>query len=124
MTTIKDSGKRIEFDSGMVRDVTEDKVDFSLIMDGPMFHRWAEHLTAGAKKYDARNWMKASGAAELDRFRESALRHMIQWFYGATDEDHAAAVMFNLNGAEYVLQKLRDDAEAWEWTRTVAEKLR
>jgi hypothetical protein len=108
MPQIKDSGKRMKFDSGMVRDVTDDKVDFSLILDGPMFHRWAEHLTAGAKKYAARNWMQANGQAELDRFRESALRHMIQWFYGATDEDHAAAVMFNLNGAEYVKDRLAD----------------
>ena len=103
---IKDSGKRLKFESGMVRDVTEGKIDFTLIMDGPMFDRWAEHLTAGAKKYAARNWMQANGEAELDRFRESALRHMIQWFRGDTDEDHAAAVFFNINGAEYVKERM------------------
>lgn len=100
--TIKDSGKRIVFDSGMQRDVTEGKIDYSLCLDGPMFTRWAEHLTKGAVKYDARNWMKARGQAELNRFRESAFRHFIQWMNGDTDEDHAAAVMFGLNGAEYV----------------------
>lgn len=103
---IKDSGKRMQFDSGMVRDVTEGKTDFTLIIDGPMFDRWAEHLTAGALKYAARNWMQANGQGELDRFRESALRHMIQWFRGDTDEDHAAAVFFNINGAEYVKERM------------------
>ena len=103
---IKDSGERMQFDSGMVRDVTEGKTDFTLIIDGPMFDRWASHLTAGAKKYSARNWMQANGQAELDRFKESALRHMIQWFRGDTDEDHAAAVFFNINGAEYVKERL------------------
>lgn len=103
---VKDSGKRQTFESGMVRDVTEDKVDFTLVLDGPMFNRWAEHLTKGARKYDKRNWMLAEGEAELERFRESALRHLLQWLAGNRDEDHAAAVIFNLNGAEYVREKM------------------
>lgn len=100
--TVKDSGKREEFDSGMVRDVTEGKTDYSLTLDGPMFDRWAIHLTKGALKYSKRNWMLAAGDGEYERFRESALRHFLQWFRGETDEDHAAAVFFNINGAEYV----------------------
>jgi hypothetical protein len=99
---VKDSGKRMEFESGMVRDVTEGKLRFDLVLDGPMFERWATHLTKGAEKYDARNWMQAAGEAERERFRESAVRHFIQWYRGDTDEDHAAAVFFNINGAEYV----------------------
>lgn len=103
---VKDSGERLSFDSGMVRDVTEGKVDFSLALDGPMFDRLAVHLTKGAEKYEKRNWMKANGQAELDRFRESALRHFLQWYRGETDEDHAAAVFFNINGAEYVRDRI------------------
>lgn len=104
---IKDSGERTQFESGMVRDTTEGKIDFSLVLDGPMFKRWADHLTKGALKYAKRNWMKARGQEELDRFRESALRHFLQWFQGDTDEDHAAAVMFNINGAEFVKEQMR-----------------
>lgn len=104
--TVKDSGERQEFPSGMVRDVTEGKIDYSLVLDGPMFKRLAIHLTKGAVKYAKRNWMKARGQEELDRFRESALRHFLQWYDGQTDEDHAAAVYFNINGAEYVKEKL------------------
>ena len=103
---VKDSGQRIEFPSGMRRDVTGEKIDYSLVMDGPMFKRWAAHLTKGAKKYDKRNWMKASGQEELDRFRESALRHFVQWYYIDIDEDHAAATFFNMNGAEYTKGRL------------------
>lgn len=90
------------FESGMVRDTVEGKVDFSLILDGPMLDRWAAHLTKGAIKYEARNWMKAAGTAEHERFRVSALRHFLQWMRRERDEDHAAAVYFNINGAEYV----------------------
>ena len=103
---IKDSGKREEFASGMVRDTAQDKVDYSLCLDGPMFHRLAVHLTKGAKKYAKRNWLKAKGTEEYQRFKESALRHFIQWYNGDLDEDHAAAVYFNLNGAEYVKDKI------------------
>lgn len=104
---IKDSGQRTLFDSGMIRDVATDKVDYSLALDGPMFDRLAVHLTKGAKKYAKRNWMQANGPAELERFRESALRHFLQWYRGETDEDHAAAVLFNINGAEYVKERLQ-----------------
>lgn len=102
---VKDSGERQEFASGMVRDVTEGKTDFGLVLDGPMFWRWAVHLTKGAVKYAKRNWMLASGDAERDRFKESALRHFLQWYKGDTDEDHAAAVLFNINGYEYVKEQ-------------------
>jgi hypothetical protein len=106
---VKDSGERKEFASGMKRDVTEGKIDYTLVFDGPMLERLAVHLTKGAKKYDARNWMKAAGEEEMNRFRESAVRHFVQWMRGDTDEDHAAAVMFNINGYEYVRGRLRED---------------
>lgn len=108
---IKDSGERQSFASGMVRDIAEDKIDFSLALDGPMFRRYAEHLTAGAKKYAKRNWMQADGQEELDRFMESAFRHFLQWYQGDRDEDHAAAVIFNINGAEYVRDKMLSRVE-------------
>jgi hypothetical protein len=111
--TIKDSGKRKEFQSGMVRDVTEGKINFWRILTGPMFKRWAIHLTKGAEKYPdikpgISNWTLASGDEELSRFKDSAFRHFIQWYNGETDEDHAAAVFFNLNGAEYVKEKMNE----------------
>jgi len=106
-----DSGERTVFGSGMQRDTTKGKPNPSLVLDGPMFQRWVDLMTRGAEKYDERNWMKASGPAELERFKQSAFRHFIQWLNGETDEDHAAAVIFNLNGAEYVLERIVRD---WE----------
>jgi hypothetical protein len=103
---VKDSGKRELFDSGMQRDTTEGKRLWHLVMDGPMLPRWADQLTKGAVKYEARNWMKADGDGEYERFRESAFRHFMQWYLGETDEDHAAAVYFNINGAEFVKSKI------------------
>lgn len=103
---IKDSGERKEFAGGMVRDLADGKINWSLVADGPMLKRFAIHLTNGAKKYNARNWMLASGQEEYERFRESAFRHFMQWYNGDTDEDHAMAVVFNINGALYCQEKL------------------
>lgn len=103
--TIKDSGKRERFAGGMQRDTDEDKIKWHLVASGPMLRRWSEHLTGGAKKYDEDNWMKAAGEAEYQRFRKSAFRHFMQWYYGETCEDHASACYFNINGAEYVKER-------------------
>lgn len=87
--------------------MTEGKPRYDLVFDGPLIERLAAHLTAGAKKYDARNWMKAKTKEELDRFRESAARHFVQWMNGAVDEDHAAAVIFNINGYMYTQEQIQ-----------------
>lgn len=112
----KDSGVRAAFASGMVRDTNEGKARFELLWpkDVPyaqqFMTRVAELLGRGAAKYEDRNWEKATGEAEIRRFEESALRHMMQWLAGETDEDHAAAVVFNLLGAETTKWK-RDNGQ-------------
>lgn len=112
--TIKDSGKRAELAGGMVRDTEDGKIMYDLALDGPMFERYAIHMTKGAQKYEERNWMKCKdGTPEqkdqtLKRFKRSALRHFLQWLRGDRDEDHAAAVIFNLNGAEYIKEFLSE----------------
>lgn len=119
---VRDSGERTEFESGMVRDVTGGKFRPDLVRDGPMFLRWIMLMTKGAVKYAARNWMKASGIEERDRFLESADRHYMIWYtwrkYGINiedpenpttlplTEDHGAALFFNVNGVEFVEEKL------------------
>jgi hypothetical protein len=116
--TVKDSGERLRFGSGMQRDTTVGKLNWLLIRPGPMLRRWAQHLSTAAAKYDTerepgepRNWQLAEGMAELERFQESAARHFEQWLNNERDEDHAAAVFFNINGAEYVRDKLTPPSE-------------
>lgn len=112
----KDTGTRENFVSGMQRDTQAGKARYDLLfpLDVPYKHQFmtrvAELLARGAEKYDERNWEKAEGSAEYSRFRSSAARHMAQWLAGDTDEDHAAAVVFNLLGAETVGWKNEDPA--------------
>lgn len=108
----KDGGERQEYASGMQRDTERGKPRFDLLMpkgvpfDAQMLTRFAALMARGAEKYDARNWEKADSEAELGRYYSSAFRHFMQWQVGETDEDHAAAVMFNLMAAETLKYKL------------------
>src|SRR5574343_559039 len=102
----KDSGKRLEFKGGMKRDIADDKPDYTLVWH-PFLKRLVELLGRGLKKYGRDNWKLASGQEELDRFKQSALRHMYQYLEGDETEDHAVAVVFNLMGAEYVKEQIR-----------------
>lgn len=104
----KDSGEREKYDSGMVRDTNQGKPRFDLVLPegvpykDQLFTRVAELMARGAEKYGDRNWEKAAGAPELARAKESAFRHFMQWYLGETDEDHAAAVFFNIQEVEFV----------------------
>jgi len=110
----KDSGERAEFASGMVRDTDKGKARFDLLVaDGvPYKHqfltRCAELMMRGAEKYSDRNWEKANSAEEVARMKSSAFRHFMQWFCGETDEDHAAAVIFNILAAETTEWKIKN----------------
>jgi hypothetical protein len=107
----KDSGERAEFDSGMHRDVQTGKPRFDLVTpldlayEDQMLVRWAKLMARGAEKYSDRNWEQASSEEERQRFKASAFRHFMQWYFGEDDEDHAAAVFFNITGAEYVADR-------------------
>lgn len=108
----KDSGKRQNYKSGMRRDLQKGKARFDLIIpetekyEETLLYRWAGLMERGAVKYGFRNWEKANSKEELDRFKASAIRHFMQWFSDETDEDHAVAILFNINAAEYVKNKM------------------
>jgi len=108
----KDSGERAAFESGMQRDTETGKPRFDLLrpLDVPyedqFLTRVAALLGRGAEKYDERNWEKADSEAELARMKSSAARHFEQWLNGEADEDHAAAVVFNLLAHETTAYKM------------------
>ena len=83
----------------MIRESQAGRLRFDLI---PTFFlkRLAQRLTDGAVKYGERNFELACSDEEIDRFKASAWRHFIQYMEGDTDEDHMAAVCFNLLGCE------------------------
>jgi hypothetical protein len=100
--TVKDSGKREEFPSGMVRDVRDDKGRYDLITPFGL-KRLALIYERGARKYAARNWEKG---APFSRFIDSALRHIEQFKAGMKDEDHLAHAAWNLMAVMHLQQTM------------------
>ena len=113
----KDSGNHMSFSTGMKRDISEDKPRFDLLIpnwipfEEQFLTRFANHMARGAKKYSERNREVAETQEELNRFKESFMRHAMQWFCGDRSEDHCCAAAFNLMGAEMVLYKLKQKSD-------------
>jgi hypothetical protein len=95
MAGIKDSGERREFTTGSVRDVSRNKGDFSLLVQGWPFvmRSLARHLQEGAKKYGKSNWLRGQF---LSSYLDSATRHLFAFGAGKTDEPHIIAAIWNL----------------------------
>jgi len=113
----KDSGQHAEYASGMRRDTQEGKPRFALMVtklqpyEDQMLTRYAKLLARGAEKYDDRNWEEGNSEEELERAKDSLLRHTMQLIAGERDEDHAAAVWFNTQAIEYFRWRIEQEAE-------------
>jgi hypothetical protein len=95
----------VTLESGMVRSDDTGKPDYTLI-DLELLERWAVHMTAAAGAKGRNNWRRAHTRADLDRFLASAWRHFLAFQRGDDDEDHAAALLFNVAGALHVRKLL------------------
>jgi hypothetical protein len=114
---VKDSGSREELGNGFVRDTEDGKADFARVLringldllPAEFLERWGAHMVKGAEKYGPDNWRQAEGEYAMERFARSATRHLRQLIRGDRDEDHAAAVAFNVAAMEYVRANLKED---------------
>lgn len=101
---IKDSGTRREFSSGAVRDAETGKGRCDLLPAVAIL-RVARHYEEGAKKYSDRNWEKG---IPISSFIDSALRHLMKYLDGQTDEDHLCASAWNCLCAMWMEEKRPD----------------
>lgn len=130
----KDTGTHETYSTGMKRDTEKGKPRFTLLFPKLLPYaenlivRFAELMSRGAEKRNPRNWEFAATPEELERYLSSAFRHFVQWQEAMTgpctciidelgdlddscelhSEDHAAAVMFNIMGAEYVNWRIKN----------------
>lgn len=91
-TKVVDSGERESFKTGSVRDAQVGKGRFDLVPPEAML-RLAQHYENGAAKYGDRNWEKGQ---PVSRYISSAIRHLFKYLLGMRDEDHLAAVAWNV----------------------------
>jgi hypothetical protein len=100
---VKDSGARQSFSTGAVRDSGADKGFFHCLPYEPML-ALARLYEAGAKKYGKDNWKKG---IPLSRYLDSAYRHLFKLSAGKRDEDHAAAVLWNVCGFIWTAEQIK-----------------
>lgn len=91
---LRTAGEPRQFASGAQRDADTGKARFDLLPVTAL-ERVAAHYAKGAEKYGEDNWRRGIPRAE---FLKSALRHVNYLRRGDTDEDHAAAAVWNLLG--------------------------
>lgn len=101
---LKDSGNRREFETGAVRDMQEGKGRCDLLPACALI-RLSKHYEAGAVKYEDRNWEKG---IPISVMVDSAMRHLLKYMDGQTDEDHLVAVAWNILGAMWMEEKRPD----------------
>lgn len=65
----------------------------------------ARRFEDGAEKYTARNWEMG---IPTHRYIDSALRHLAKFEAGELDEDHRAAVLWNVICLDWTLAKIRN----------------
>ena len=100
---IKD-GEMTVFASGAVRDKKTGKGRCDLL-PACVLLRLAKHYERGAERFGDYNWKQG---IPCHSFVDSALRHMLKYMDGWTDEDHLIAAIWNLCGLAWTEEKLPD----------------
>ena len=92
-----------QWDTGAQRDTGDGKLRMSLLPDKEL-DRVLKRYYDGAIKYGESNWKKGM---PLSVYYDSAFRHLQAWWRDEQDEDHAAAVVWNLLCAMWTEQNLK-----------------
>lgn len=105
MADTKFTDDKRQFPSGAVRNSDKGKPRYGLIPPQAL-KRVAMRYTQGAEHYGDNNWEKGM---PLKDFVDSAMRHFEQWRAGYRDEDHLAAVVWNILAIIYFEEVGRDE---------------
>lgn len=124
----RDSGVKAEYADGMRRDSVEGKPTFGLMFpkDVPyeeqLLTRVAMLYMRGGVRYGSRNWEKSSTEESLAHHEEALWRHFVKFVTGVEDgEDHAAAVVWNVNAVLLTRRNIKLAAEAVNSGNTAEE---
>jgi len=103
----RDSGEKAVHSDGVQRDKESGKTKFTLMfpegvpMEQQLIVRVAELYTRGAEKYGDRNWENSCAPDTLVHHRDALWRHFMNFYFDVQDgEDHAAAIVWNINAVE------------------------
>lgn len=115
----KASGTKAQHSDGVVRDTEEGKPRFDLMFpkgvpfEQQLMTRVAELYYRGGKTYGMRNWENSETEETLAHHEAALWRHMMKFYLGVKDgEDHAAAIVWNVNAVDLTRRKIAEKREA------------
>ena len=102
--TVQTSGADRQFSTGAHRDAAGGKGRFDLL---PVYAlmRLAKHYENGSVRHGDRNWERGM---PLSSYTDSAFRHLVKFMDGSRDEDHLAAVLWNVSGYLWTEREIRE----------------
>ena len=101
---LADSGHRVEFDSGCVRETECVKGRCDLLPMSALI-KLSKQFEEANKKYPERNWEKGM---PMHCLIDSALRHLFKYMDGQNDEDHLLSACWNVVCAVWMEEKHPD----------------
>lgn len=100
------------FEGGGMRDGSEKTERFELLWtaddayEDQFLTRCARWMARGAQKYSSRNWEQFGSEDALEHAKGSLLRHVFKFLADEVDEDHMAAVAFNVQAIDRIRRKI------------------
>jgi hypothetical protein len=112
----KNSGEKAFHSDGVQRDTDKGKTKYTLMfplgvpMKEQLIVRVAELYTRGGESYGDRNWEDSSAGDTLTHHQDALWRHFMNFYFAIEDgEDHAAAIVWNINAVEMTRRNLDKD---------------
>lgn len=104
LSSLPDSGTRMSYSSGAIREVDDGKGSPHQIPT-IMLRRLSKHFQEGAKKYGRHNWRKGMN---LSRYADAAHRHIWDYEDGEESEDHLTAAIWNLSALMWTEKEIKE----------------
>lgn len=101
---------KTQFSTGAVRDTLDGKPRTDLL-PFDLLLRVADWYGKGADKYGDNNWRNGQ---KVSHCVGSIMRHLSKWVMGQRDEDHLAAIVFNVFSIMNVETYLKENTDIYD----------
>jgi len=98
---LADSGKRVEYENGVLRETNCNKGRCDLLPFYTLI-KLSKQFEIANEKYPERNWEQGM---PLHCFLDSAIRHLFKYMDGQNDEDHLTSALWNIACAIWTEEK-------------------
>ena len=107
----KNTGGVRRFSTGAIRDTEDNKPDLVETKSYTAEWRFTQYMTSKKSKYGSGNFKKG---IDIDAYERSLMRHLNKYFRNKyeggqdePDEDHVAAMRFNIDGIMHEEERLK-----------------